>query len=190
MKPDVATHEGARHLTLQSRHRSAAHRPLSRTTQGKASGSCATCREGVERRRCCSLPRRQTRKSAISRRRPAWRRQRAWHRPREKASDGNALLSYSSPTPLATGVGATPYVSGKRLRRSGRSRSVSTEAECHNRAYYTLSAVEARLIFVTTHEIGREPQANKRRSKNGLLVAKSKTKLALSESSQELKYAI
>ncbi len=25
-----------------------------------------------------------------------------------------------------------PYVSGKRLRRSGRSRSVSTEAECHN----------------------------------------------------------
>src|SRR5205085_12471188 len=30
-----------------------------------------------------------------------------------------------------TGVGATPHVSDKRLRRSGRSRSVSTEAECH-----------------------------------------------------------
>ena len=51
--------------------------------------------------------------------------------PREKASDGTAPLSYSSPTPLATGVGATPSVSGKRLRRSGRSRSVSNEAECH-----------------------------------------------------------
>jgi hypothetical protein len=44
---------------------------------------------------------------------------------------GASPLSYSSPTPLATGVGATPSVSGKRLRRSGRSRSVSTEAECH-----------------------------------------------------------
>src|SRR5712691_10560285 len=44
---------------------------------------------------------------------------------------GASPLSYSSPTPPATGVRATPSLSGKRLRRSGRSPSVSTEAECH-----------------------------------------------------------
>jgi len=51
--------------------------------------------------------------------------------PKGEGVGWEAPLSYSSPTPLATGVRATPSLSGKRLRRSGRSRSVSTEAECH-----------------------------------------------------------
>jgi hypothetical protein len=72
----------------QSGYRTAAHRPRSRSTQGKASCSCATCREGLERDRCCALPGCQTRNPAIYRPREAWRPQRAWHRPGGNAQDG------------------------------------------------------------------------------------------------------
>ena len=72
----------------QSGDRTASHRPRSRTTQGKASCSRATCREGLESDRCCAPPGSQTRTPAIYRPREAWRPQRAWHRPGGNAQDG------------------------------------------------------------------------------------------------------
>src|SRR5258708_578279 len=57
--------------------------------------------------------------------------QRAWHRARGNALDGGASLSYPSPTTGATGVGASPHVSGNRLRRDGRSCGALAPAECH-----------------------------------------------------------
>ncbi len=55
----------------------------------------------------------------------------AWHRARGNALDGGASLSYPSPTTGATGVGASPHVSGNRLRRDGRSCGALAPAECH-----------------------------------------------------------
>ena len=72
----------------QSADRTASHRPRSRTTQGKASCSRATCREDLERDRCCAPPGSQTRTPAIYRPREAWRPQRAWHRPAGTAQEG------------------------------------------------------------------------------------------------------
>ena len=64
----------------QSRHRAPSDCSLANSSQGKASCSCATCREGREIFRCCPLPGCHTQKSAIYRPRKASSRQRAWHR--------------------------------------------------------------------------------------------------------------
>jgi hypothetical protein len=93
----------------------------------------AAAREGGEIHRCCSLPGSQKQRRAIYSSSKAWRAQRAWHRPGKEASDGNAPLSYPSPTTPSIRVGATLHVSGRRLHRSGRSRWVLTLAECHKR---------------------------------------------------------
>ena len=79
MKPDVATHEGARHLTLQSGDRSTPHHALSEPIAGKASSS-STWREGRAISRCCRLPGRQKRRGTIFSSSKACRWQRAWHR--------------------------------------------------------------------------------------------------------------
>jgi len=104
VKPDVATHEGARHLTLQFGDRAEAHATVHATEAlfpfaGKASRSPGTFRQEIARSRCDRLPGRPTPPATIYRCGKAWRPSRAWHRSKGgNALDGRAPVIFTDST--------------------------------------------------------------------------------------------